>query len=158
MSIELWRHASIHITCSATISTKHDAPLFVSLLHLPTQREYRSRSKQFYAVVRDCQFPAEYFTSFYIDLTQFEASHYTDVEETFIALLSLIPVTEELVTLTLDRLFAAPTCALLSVPFVHTVDCWTAALSYVSTPIVIPHLKNSLLSLMSVPSSTLIVG
>jgi hypothetical protein len=37
-------------TFAAAISTEHDAPFFVSLLHLPTQREYRSRSKQFYAV------------------------------------------------------------------------------------------------------------
>jgi hypothetical protein len=124
-------------TLAPAISTEHDAPFFVSLLHPPTQREDRSHSKQFYAVVRNCQFPAEYFTSFYIDLTQSEASHYSDIDETFIALLSLIPVTEGLVTLTLDRLFAAPTCVCLSVPFVHTVDCWAAALSYVSAPIVI---------------------
>jgi hypothetical protein len=87
-------------------------------------------------------------------LTQFEVSHYTDVDKTFIALLSLIPVTEELITLTLDRLFVAPTCARLSVPFVHTVDCWTVVLSYVSTPIVIRHLKNWLSSLQIVPSGT----
>jgi hypothetical protein len=58
-------------------------------------------------------------------------------------------VNEELISLTLECLFFAPTCDHLMKPFVQTVDSWTAALKYLSTPLTIPLLKNCLSELLT---------
>lgn len=56
----------------------------------------------------------EIFAPFYRDLEQFETNHYGDIDETYIGLLSLIPANEEMINLTLTRLFSCEniTCIL----------------------------------------------
>lgn len=60
-------------------------------------------------------------------------SYYSSVDETYISLLDLIPVTEETIKITIDRLFSPPTCRNLKLPFVHTPDSWRASLIFLSS-------------------------
>jgi ubiquitin C-terminal hydrolase len=130
-----------------------DKSHYFPLLALATQKEYRSRSRQLFDFVRKLHFPPDLFVPFYIDLKQFEKTHYYDVDETFIGLVSLIPVNDELVSLTLNRLFSAPTACRLGVPFVHTTESWTAALHYLRNELTIRKIRRMIGSLRIVPTS-----
>jgi ubiquitin C-terminal hydrolase len=144
----------IRETFAGTVSFETDKNLLIPLIQLSTKKEYRVKTKQFFGVVRAFKLPLDIFVLEYSELPQFEISHYSDVDETFVALVSLCPKNEELVTLTLKRLFTAPTCFNLSVPFVHTPECWAAALQYAQTPLAIPTLRILLSSLQTIPTST----
>ena len=137
------------------VSDETNRDLLVPLLALSCEKPYRFKSRQFFECVKRFNFQPEIFVPFYRDLKQAEGSHYSDIDETFIALISLIPVTEELVQLTLDRLFSPPTCMNMTVPFVHTVESWTAALKYLETEIAIPKIEAWLETLRGLPSTNM---
>lgn len=137
------------------VSDDTNRDLFIPLITMACEKPYRFKSRQLFECVKRFNFPAELFVPFYRDLKQAEGSHYSDGDETFIALMGLIPLTEDLVQLTLDRLFSPPTCMNMTVPFVHTVESWTAALKYLETKIAIPKIEAWLETLRAIPSASM---
>lgn len=130
--------------------TESDIETFMSLIDVALIKNNRNHVKEFFECIKKLNMPADTFIPYYKVLEQLEYSHYKDPDEAFICLLELIPVNEETVNLTIDRLFAPPTCRKIAQPFVHTIESWTAALKFLMTPISINRL-NILLSNLQIP-------
>jgi hypothetical protein len=76
-----------------------DVPLdrLLRLLPLSTATESRSRTSQFFALLKRLKVPPDVVVPFYTDLDQFEASSYSDPDETFIGMLSILEPSETVV-------------------------------------------------------------
>ncbi|EAY00187.1 Clan CA, family C19, ubiquitin hydrolase-like cysteine peptidase [Trichomonas vaginalis G3] len=115
------------------ISDQTPVEAFVSLLPLTTKPEYRAKTFEFFEAMSKFDYPKDVLVEIYKDLTQFEISHYLDVDQTFICLCKRLPRTDELVQLTIKRLFSPPTCTNLNAPFVHTQEAFSAGLEFIRT-------------------------
>jgi hypothetical protein len=113
---------SLREAASVMVTAALPDTALLPLLNLAVLPRYRGQSRECFATVKRLALRAELFVPAYIELAQFETNDCSDPDETFIGLMKLIPVTEELVQLTHSRLFAAPTSASLTVPFVHTAE------------------------------------
>jgi ubiquitin C-terminal hydrolase len=137
---------------SVMVTSELPEVAFLPLLALAAQRQYRNSSRELFTTATRLHLPPELFIPTYMDLVQYETTCYCDPDETFIGLVRLIPMTDELVALTLARLFSAPTCRTPAIPFVHTRESWEAALSSLQTEIALHHLHEFAQSIRGVPS------
>lgn len=145
------KSSQIRTIASKFVSTKlTNGDSFISLLDYALMKQNRTKTKSFFECVSRMNFDKEIFIPFYQKLEQFEFSYYSDIDQTFISLLSLIPQTQEMVDLTIKRLFSPPTCRSETVPFVHTIESWAAALKFIETNLSIQRL-HSLVSMVSLP-------
>ncbi|OHT01021.1 hypothetical protein TRFO_07691 [Tritrichomonas foetus] len=142
----------IRQTFLGMISPEIDRDVFISLLPAAIRKENRNKTKQFFMWMKRMNYPSEIYLPFFHDLVQYEFSHYSDIDETYIALLDLVPVNEDTITLTLKRLFAPPTCHNLQQPFVQTLESWKASLTFLLNSQSISQLNTFLLNLPQVPS------
>ncbi|KAK8871097.1 hypothetical protein M9Y10_009010 [Tritrichomonas musculus] len=124
---------------SPTLTNESD---FIELLDFALMKENRTKSKPFFDCLSKSSINREIFVPFYQKLEQFEFSFYSEIDQTFISLLSLIPQTPETVELTMKRLFSPPTCHCEIVPFVHTIESWVAALKFIETSLAISKLHS----------------
>jgi ubiquitin C-terminal hydrolase len=129
---------------------ENDLDVLLSLMPLALQPQYRQTSEQFLMcfeqftdVTRDLFFP------FYQDLEQFETAK--TVDQTFISLLSLIPVNAQTVQLTYERLSVAPSVSRPNCPFVHSEPARKAAFRFVDCDLVFPYLLPQLHALPVFP-------
>ena len=128
----------IRQTFLSLLSPKIGIDTFISLIPKTMENKNRCNSKQFYLWLKfiwenlynekDRKYPREIFLPFFKELNQYELSYYSNVDETYIALLDLVPINEDVVKLTIQRLFSPPSCHNLSQPFIHTIESWKASL------------------------------
>lgn len=141
-------------TISALVSVEETDPnVIFELIQTAMLRKNRTRTKQFFELVKQFNLNPESLIPFYQELDQFEVSFYKDSDETFIGLIQLIPANDTTVNLTLDRLFSPPTCRTLHKPYIHTIESWKAAYNFLSTPLAAKKL-NMMLHHLHIPSST----
>lgn len=133
------------ITKFISNSSSHNAVL--SLVPLAIKKENRTKTKAFFECFEKLNISKETLFMYYEQLEQFEFSYYSEIDQTFISLLSLIPQTKEMVSLTIDRLFSPPSCRCEFRPFVQTPESWIAALKFIESDYAIPRIHDLLSSL-----------
>lgn len=124
----------------------------VELIKFTLLTQNRSKTKEFFVLVGLLNLNKEIFVPYFEDLEQFEFSHYSEVDETYISLLDLIPANEKTIKLTMNRLFSPPTCRNVNMPFVHTIESWRASLLFLLTNRSIDYIKDLLTSLPETPN------
>jgi len=129
------------------LSTDFDPTSLLPLIQVCCSNENRSRSAQFFAYLSSFSIPKETFLPYYLELTQYEMNHYWTVDQTFIALLSLIPVSVETIKITFQRLFGTPTVGNYSQPFAQTIESREAGMKFLLSPLSIQFLASSLAQL-----------
>jgi hypothetical protein len=133
-------------TVLSMVSPHLDRNVVIGLIGIAGLAGNRSKSREFFRFVKSFHFPCEIFQVFYEDLEQSETSLYSPVDQTYIGLLGLIHASKEMIALTLSRLFAAPTCAIVNKPFIHTVEAWQASFRFLLhsnvTSLIKPYLRN----------------
>lgn len=102
----------------------------LSLIHLTVLKENRSKTKQFFKVIKKLKPNPEIFKPFFINLEQFETSFYSDIDETFIGMIKNLEHSEDLIELTFDRLFSPPTVRDNQLPFLQTIESRREAFKY----------------------------
>jgi hypothetical protein len=120
---------------------------FLTLVHLTAQPEYRTRSKQFYQMLKQRAVDPLLLEPVYFDLHPFETRGCSHTDQTVISLLSILAPTETVVTLTFDRLFGPPPCS-RPTPFLYTRESRAAAFSFLLR---VPHLPQLDIFVNSMP-------
>ena len=142
------KNKQIRIAAENMISDETNSKYFCELTELTLLNENRTRSQSFYRTMKRLKLSPETYVPFYKSLTQFETSYYADYDQTFVSLLELIPDNQEMIDLTIQRLFSPPTCKNETLPFIHTTESWTAALKFIKSELSIP-IFHSLLNQIS---------
>ncbi|OHT12908.1 Clan CA, family C19, ubiquitin hydrolase-like cysteine peptidase [Tritrichomonas foetus] len=138
---------------SKMVSTETNKDDMIELLMTTLTKENRKKSKQFYDCIKKFNLPPETFIPIYQALEQFEFSYYSDIDQTFISLLDLIPENQEMIDLTIQRLFSPPTCKNETLPFVHTIESWLAALKFIESEFAISRINCLVSELKEIPTA-----
>ena len=112
------------------MSDRIDQDLLVSILHLTVYEEKRHNTKQFFEVLKRTKVSSDVVFPFFQDLEQYEKSLYSNTDETFIGMLSILDTSDQVLDLVMRRLAACPTCYSCLEPFVHTLESRRAALAF----------------------------
>jgi hypothetical protein len=123
----------------------------LGLMHLTMMRQNRNHTSQYFQCLEKVNIEPHLIDPFFADLVQFEAFSYSDADETFIGLLSLLLPTEENVHLAFDRLFATPTTNLG--PFAKTIESRSTGLEFLLKAKSLPQLRCLVKSLPLCPKS-----
>lgn len=142
----IFSHHILHdclITCNrdlvrqgvaAMMSYETSKDSLISLISYATQKENRSKTREFFGLERVRNDIDSYvFDSFFRDLKQFETSYNSDVDVTLISMLELITKTDENMEIVYKMLFSPPTCQSKYSPFIQTQESRNAAIKFLAS-------------------------